>query len=163
MGEGSWTLQNISSSLYLGSGVGTPREAPDVCGWFPAASCERTWGWGETCRSGPLSDKLPPLSPQVWKACSAWGWERDLPLGPPHPPPLSSTLCQQPENLPSQIWILLSILVGSQFSLAGDCSATLLPPASPLPRQLHLLWADSLVQPQGSLLPPPHCSSSLCE
>lgn len=68
MGEGSWTLQNISSSLYLGSGVGTPREAPDVCGWFPAASCKRTWGWGETCRSGPLSDKLPPLSPQVWKA-----------------------------------------------------------------------------------------------
>lgn len=34
-----------------------------MCGWFPAASCVRTWGWGETCCSGPLSDRLSPLSP----------------------------------------------------------------------------------------------------
>ena len=40
---------------------------PDMRGWFPAASCVRTWGQGETCCSGPTpgpwSDKLPPSSP----------------------------------------------------------------------------------------------------
>ena len=61
---GSWALQNISSSsVCLGSGVGTPMEVPDMRGWFPDASCMRTWGWGEACHSGSLSDKLPPLSP----------------------------------------------------------------------------------------------------
>lgn len=40
---------------------------PDTRGWFPAASCVRPWGQGETCCSastpGPWSDKFLPSSP----------------------------------------------------------------------------------------------------
>ena len=49
--------------------LGPPVEVPDMRGWFPDASCVRTWGWGEACHSGSLSDpeitqgEIPPLSP----------------------------------------------------------------------------------------------------
>lgn len=79
---GSWALQNISSSsVCLGSGVGTPMEVPDMRGWFPDASCMRTWGWGEACHSGSLSDKLPPLSPPGLESWLCFGLGEEPALG----------------------------------------------------------------------------------
>ena len=96
---GSWAPQNISSSVCLGSGVGTPMEAPDMRGWFPAASCVRTWGWGETCHSGPSSDKLPPLSPPGLEDPLCQGQGEGPAPGPSPLPPPSSLPCLKPKNL----------------------------------------------------------------
>lgn len=137
--------------MYLGSGVGTARWRDlDICGWFPAASCMRTWGWGENCCSalppGLLNDKLSPLSP----------------------PGLEGLLCLRQREGASSLFSFLSRLsdsessqpalaptlhlCGSQFTLAEAAEPlSLLPPTSLT--QLHLLEADSLAQEPTSLSP----------
>lgn len=112
-----------------------------MCGWFPAASGMRTWGWGETCRSaptsGPLSDRLSPRSPAVWGGEEGPGLQSRLQALSPHPSFLSHLPEARPS--PSALGPLPSCDLSSPSR--GLLSHSPLPPTS-LP-QPHLYQAPS--------------------
>lgn len=126
-------------------------------GWLPDASCERTWGWGEACHSGSLSDKLPPLSPAGLESWLCFGLGEEPAFGSSSFPPLSLSPALTLRIFPARSGS--SSPVGSQFALTSGCPATLLPPTPP--PQLHLLWADFWFSLLGTYFPT-HCFSYLC-